>query len=39
LDELTPHNVQTTVYAVELSLDDQDGKLKPGTPVDVDFWK
>jgi HlyD family secretion protein len=41
--EFTPRNVQTdegrrtTVFAVELSLDNTDGKLKPGMPVDVDF--
>ncbi len=41
--EFTPQNVQTTegcqttVYAVELSVDNPDGKLKPGMPVDVDF--
>ena len=38
--EYTPQNVQTeegrqtTVYAVELSLDKSDGKLKPGISVD-----
>lgn len=41
--EYTPRNVQTkeerqtTVYAVELSVENQDGKLKPGMPVDVTF--
>jgi HlyD family secretion protein len=41
--EYTPRNVQTseerqtTVYALELSLDNPDGKLKPGMPVDVTF--
>ncbi|HSB01740.1 MAG TPA: HlyD family efflux transporter periplasmic adaptor subunit [Anaerolineales bacterium] len=41
--EFTPQNVQTkegrqtTVYAVELSVDNQNGKLKPGMPVDVAF--
>jgi len=41
--EFTPQNVQTkegrqtTVYAVELSVDNADGKLKPGMPVDVSF--
>ncbi|MFH1523716.1 MAG: efflux RND transporter periplasmic adaptor subunit [Chloroflexota bacterium] len=41
--EFTPQNVQTTegrqttVYAVELSVDNSDGKLKPGMPVDVTF--
>jgi len=43
--EFTPQNVQTTegrqttVFAVELSVDNPDGKLKPGMPVDVDFTK
>jgi HlyD family secretion protein len=41
--EFTPRNVQTqegrqtTVYAVELAIDNADGKLKPGMPVDVSF--
>ncbi len=41
--EYTPRNVQTqedrqtTVYAVELSVTDPDGNLKPGMPVDVLF--
>lgn len=41
--EFTPRNVQTqeerqtTVYAVELSVENLDGKLKPGMPVDVAF--
>jgi HlyD family secretion protein len=41
--EYTPRNVQTkeerqtTVYAVELSVENSDGKLKPGMPVDVTF--
>jgi HlyD family secretion protein len=41
--EFTPQNVQTkegrqtTVYAVELSVDNPDRKLKPGMPVDVTF--
>ncbi len=41
--EYTPRNVQTkeerqtTVYAVELTVDNMDGKLKPGMPVDVTF--
>ena len=41
--EYTPRNVQTkeerqtTVYAVELSVKNPDGKLKPGMPVDVTF--
>ncbi len=41
--EYTPRNVQTqeerqtTVYAVELQVEDPDGKLKPGMPSDVVF--
>jgi multidrug resistance efflux pump len=41
--EFTPRNVQTkeerqtTVYAVELSVQDDSGSLKPGMPVDVVF--
>lgn len=41
--EYTPRNVQTeeerqtTVYAVELRVDDPEGKLKPGMPADVVF--
>ena len=41
--EYTPRNVQTkedrqtTVYAVELSVDDPLGRLKPGMPTDVEF--
>lgn len=41
--EFTPQNVQTkegrqtTVYAIELSVDNMDGKLKPGMPADVIF--
>ncbi len=41
--EFTPRNVQTveerrtTVFAVELSVVEPDGKLKPGMPVDIDF--
>lgn len=41
--EYTPQNVQTkegrqtTVYAVELSVDNPNGKLKPGMPTDVTF--
>jgi len=41
--EYTPQNVQTkegrqtTVYAVELSVENPDGKLKPGMPTDVTF--
>lgn len=41
--EYTPRNVQTeedrrtTVFAVELSVEDPQGKLKPGMPADVVF--
>ena len=41
--EFTPRNVQTeedrrsTVYAIVLSVEDPDGKLKPGMPADVEF--
>jgi HlyD family secretion protein len=41
--EFTPRNAQTvegrrlTVYAVELHLNNPDGKLKPGMPADVTF--
>jgi multidrug resistance efflux pump len=41
--EFTPRNVQTeegrrtTVFAVELSVMDPQGRLKPGMPADVDF--
>ncbi|MGD8604323.1 MAG: efflux RND transporter periplasmic adaptor subunit [Anaerolineales bacterium] len=41
--EFTPRNVQTeegrrtTVFAVELSVSDPNGLLKPGMPADVDF--
>ncbi len=41
--EYTPRNVQTaegrrtTVFAVELSVDDPSGRLKPGMPADVVF--
>jgi HlyD family secretion protein len=41
--EFTPRNVQTvegrksTVFAIELALDDTGGKLKPGMPADVTF--
>jgi HlyD family secretion protein len=41
--EFTPRNVQTaegrktTVYAVKLSIDNPEGKLKPGMPADVNF--
>jgi HlyD family secretion protein len=43
--EYTPRNVQTsegrqaTVFAIELSVDDPEGKLKPGMPADVTFDK
>jgi len=43
--EFTPRNVQTadgrktTVYAVKLSINNSDGKLKPGMPADVRFGK
>ena len=41
--EYTPRNVQTqedrqnTVYAIELAVNNQDEKLKPGMPADVEF--
>jgi multidrug resistance efflux pump len=41
--EFTPRNVQTaegratTVYAIELRVEDPEGKLKPGMPADVTF--
>ncbi len=41
--EFTPRNVQTaegretTVFAIELSVDDPGGRLKPGMPADVTF--
>jgi len=41
--EFTPRNVQTvdgrktTVFAIDISVPNQDGKLKPGMPVDVTF--
>jgi multidrug resistance efflux pump len=41
--EFTPRNVQTeegrstTVYAIELSVDDPAGNIKPGMPADVAF--
>ena len=41
--EYTPRNVQTqeervtTVYAIELSVSNPQGQLKPGMPVDVQF--
>lgn len=43
--EFTPRNVQTaegrrtTVFAVKLSVDDPQGRLKPGMPADVSFAK
>lgn len=43
--EFTPRNVQTqedrrtTVFAIELGIDNPDGKLKPGMPADVEFIK
>jgi HlyD family secretion protein len=43
--EFTPRNVQTqegrrtTVFAVRLKLDNQDGRLKPGMPADLVFDK
>ena len=43
--EFTPRNVQTQedrrtiVFAVELAVNDQSGKLKPGMPADVEFVK
>lgn len=42
--EYTPSNVQTeedrntVVFAIQLSVDDPSGKLKPGMPVDVLFY-
>lgn len=41
--EFTPRNVQTaegrrtTVFAIELTIDNPEGKLKPGMPADVTF--
>jgi HlyD family secretion protein len=41
--EFTPRNVQTaegrrtTVFAIELTIDNADGQLKPGMPADVKF--
>ncbi|HEY4688225.1 MAG TPA: HlyD family efflux transporter periplasmic adaptor subunit, partial [Anaerolineae bacterium] len=41
--EFTPRNVQTaegrrtTVFAVKLSIENRNGKLKPGMPADVEF--
>lgn len=43
--EFTPRNVQTiegrrnTVIAIELSIENTDGRLKPGMPADVSFKK
>jgi multidrug resistance efflux pump len=43
--EFTPRNVQTadgrktTVFAIELSIGNPDGRLKPGMPADVSFGK
>ncbi|MBN1536667.1 MAG: efflux RND transporter periplasmic adaptor subunit [Anaerolineales bacterium] len=43
--EFTPRNVQTvegrrnTVFAIELSIENEDGRLKPGMPADVSFIK
>jgi HlyD family secretion protein len=43
--EFTPRNVQTaegrrsTVFAVKLSIENPEGKLKPGMPADVTFGK
>ncbi len=43
--EFTPRNVQTiegrrnTVFAIELFIENPDGKLKPGMPADVNFSK
>ncbi len=43
--EFTPRNVQTeegrrtTVFAVEVTVAEAEGKLKPGMPVDVAFEK
>jgi multidrug resistance efflux pump len=43
--EFTPRNVQTaegrktTVFAIELSIENPDGTLKPGMPADVNFRK
>ncbi len=43
--EFTPRNVQTaegrrtTVFAVKMTVENQDNKLKPGMPVDVTFVK
>jgi HlyD family secretion protein len=43
--EFTPRNVQTdegrrsTVFAVELAVDNPNGQLKPGMPADVTFGK
>jgi HlyD family secretion protein len=43
--EFTPRNVQTadgrktTVFAIKLSIENPDGKLKPGMPADVNFGR
>jgi HlyD family secretion protein len=43
--EFTPRNVQTeegrrtTVFAVEISVEDVTGRLKPGMPADVEFLR
>ena len=43
--EFTPRNVQTvegrrnTVFAIELNIENADGRLKPGMPADVSFTK
>jgi hypothetical protein len=43
--EFTPRNVQTaegrrsTVFAVKLSIENPEGKLKPGMPADVKFGR
>jgi HlyD family secretion protein len=43
--EFTPRNVQTadgrktTVFAIKLSIDNPESKLKPGMPADVEFGK
>jgi HlyD family secretion protein len=43
--EFTPRNVQTadgrktTVFAIKLSIENPEGKLKPGMPADVMFSK
>jgi hypothetical protein len=35
----TAEGRRTTVFAIELSVDDPDDKLKPGMPADVKFIK